>query len=140
MGKLNPNTKGLIMVVDDEVDTREILGSMLEKLNYDYMLVKDGNDAIQKYESLRESIDLVMLDIFIPKMGGKEIYEKLSKINPDVNVLAISGYGEETEEVKSLLNILNTKKTDFILKPFDLEILDQKIDSIMEKRETAAHT
>lgn len=128
------NAKGLIMVVDDEVDTREILGSMLGKLRYNCLLVESGKDAIDKYKSSKEKIDLVLLDIFIPQMSGKEIYEKLREIDPDISVLGISGYGEEMNEVKDFLSALNHTHADFIVKPFDMSVLDQKIDALLTKK------
>ena len=128
------NAKGLIMVVDDEVDTREILGSMIGKLNYNCLLVESGKDAIEKYKTSKEKIDLVLLDIFIPQMSGKEIYEKLKEINPDISVLGISGYGEEMNEVKDFLNSLNHNHADFIVKPFEMNVLDKKIKALLSKK------
>ncbi len=138
MGKDIENSKGLIMVIDDEVDTREILGSMLESINYDPLLVKSGKEAIDKYKELKEEIDLVMLDIFIPRMSGSEIYKKLLEIDPDVIALVISGYGKETNEVKDLLSILKDKNADYITKPFDLKALGQKIEKLLRGKKKVA--
>jgi DNA-binding NtrC family response regulator len=132
LGKDIESSKGLIMVIDDEVDTREILGSMLESINYKHLLVKNGKEAIDKYKEFKEEIDLVMLDIFIPKMSGSEIYKRLFEIDPGVIALVISGYGKETKEVKDLLSILKDKDADYITKPFDLKTLGQKIEKLLK--------
>ena len=134
MDKTVGTQKGLIMVVDDEVDTREILGAMLEKLNYGCLLVDNGREALDKYKPLKEKVDLVLLDIFIPQMSGVEIYKKLMEINPGISVLGISGYSEERSEVKEFLNTLNQNHADFIVKPFDLNVLDQKITALLHKK------
>jgi DNA-binding NtrC family response regulator len=138
LGKDIESSKGLIMVIDDEVDTREILGSMLESINYDHLLVKNGKEAIDKYKELKEEIDLVMLDIFIPKMSGSEIYKRLFEIDPGVIALVISGYGKETNEVKDLLSILKDKDADYITKPFDIKTLEQKIEKLLKGKKKVA--
>ncbi len=130
----NESSKGLIMVIDDEVDTREILGSMLESLDYQYILIKSGKEAIEEYGKRKNEIDLIMLDIFMPKMSGAEIYKKLEQIDRDITVLAISGYGKETAEVQDLLRILKDKGTDFITKPFDLKTLGHKIKTLLSEK------
>ncbi len=126
--------KGLVMVIDDEVDTREILGSMLGALDYECLPVKNGKEAIEKYKGLKEKIDLVMLDIFIPQMSGAEIYKELAEVNPDIHVLVISGYGEERSEVQNLLGSLNKTTTDFVVKPFTINTLQQKITKLTEPK------
>jgi DNA-binding NtrC family response regulator len=138
LGKNIESSKGLIMVIDDEVDTREILGLMLESINYDHLLVKNGKEAIDKYKELKEEIDLIMLDIFMPKMSGSEIYKKLFEIDPGIIALVISGYGKETNEVKDLLSILKDKNADYITKPFDLETLGQKIEKLLKGKKKVA--
>ncbi len=139
MGKDIESSKGLIMVIDDEVDTREILGSMLQAINYDHLLMKSGKEAIDKYKELKEEIDLVMLDIFMPRMSGSEIYKKLFEIDPEIVVLVVSGYGKETSEVQGLLSILKDKDADYITKPFDLKTLEEKIEKLLKcKKKVAA--
>ncbi len=132
------NSKGLIMVVDDEVDTREILGSMLAAINYDHLPVKSGKEAIEKYKELKEEIDLVMLDIFMPRMPGAEIYKNLFEIDPDIVVLVVSGYGKETSEVQGLLSILKDKNADYITKPFDLRTMDYEIEKLLKGKKKVA--
>ncbi len=95
--KENDNEKlhhggGTIMLVEDEKDLVEILGVILTELGYDIITASDGKEALHIYRDAGKQIDLVITDIIMPKMGGKELYEQIVKINPDVKFVFTSGY------------------------------------------------
>ncbi|MDH4204078.1 MAG: response regulator, partial [Desulfobacteraceae bacterium] len=74
-------------------------------------------------------IDIVIMDIIMPEMGGGELYDKLKEINPDVKVLLSSGY-----DIKGLASkILSRGCNGFIQKPYEIKDLSQKIREILEK-------
>lgn len=88
--------KGTILVVDDEPVLRTLARTMLEKLGYQTMLAGDGEEALQVYREHGASIDLVLLDMIMPKMGGRECVNHLLQINPQVKVVISTGFSLES--------------------------------------------
>jgi len=86
---------GKIMVVEDEQDLVEILDVMLTELGYDVITATDGEKALVTYREVGKQVDMVISDIIMPRMGGKELYEKLKKINPGVKFVFTSGYASQ---------------------------------------------
>jgi CheY-like chemotaxis protein len=118
-----------VLLVDDEEAIRQVGRELLEAMGYRVLLASNGEEAIELYGSHNKDIDLVLLDIVMPQMGGGETYEKMKQINPDVKVLLLSGYsidGEATE-------ILERGCNGFIQKPFTMKELSGKIREIVEK-------
>jgi nitrogen-specific signal transduction histidine kinase/CheY-like chemotaxis protein len=118
-----------VLLVDDEEAIRQVGQELLEAMGYHVLLASNGEEAIELYEKHGDEIDLVLLDIVMPHMGGGETYERIKEINPDVRVLLLSGYsidGEATE-------ILERGCNGFIQKPFTMKELSGKIRDIVEK-------
>ena len=121
---------GTILLVDDEHMVLGVSVKMLEKLGYAVLEAKGGKEAIDIYEAHKNEIDLVILDMIMPGMGGGETYDRMKEINPDVRVLLSSGYsidGEATE-------ILKRGCHGFIQKPFKMEELLGKVTQTMGER------
>jgi PAS domain S-box-containing protein len=124
-------TKGeTILLVDDEQLIREVSREMLEVSGYNVLLAGSGQEAIDIYKDHQDPINLVILDLIMPEMGGGEVYDRLKEINPGVKVLLSSGYsinGEATE-------IIERGCDGFIQKPFRILDLSQKINKILDKQ------
>jgi two-component system cell cycle sensor histidine kinase/response regulator CckA len=118
-----------ILLVDDDQVILEVGKEMLTTLNYKVLLASGGNEAINFYNSNKDKIDLVILDMIMPGMGGRETYETLKRINPEIKVLLCSGYninGEATEVMRQGAN-------DFIRKPYTMKELSHTIRKILDK-------
>ncbi len=103
--------------------------SMLEALGYTVLSEKRGKDAIETYKKNKDGIDLVILDMVMPEMGGDETYDRLKKIDPNIKVLLSSGYS-----IEGLANtIMDRGCNGFIQKPFGIKDLSLKIRSILDK-------
>ncbi len=87
--------KGRIMVVDDESVIRNTAYGMLSSMGYEVLLAQDGEEALKIYKSENEKIDLVILDMVMPKISGKETFERLKKIDKSVKVIFSSGFSPE---------------------------------------------
>ena len=89
--------------------------------------------AIELYQKHKNIFDLVALDMIMPEMSGKETYERLKKIDPDVKVLLVSGYSLN----KQVEELMDLGCNGFIQKPFDILQLSQKIRDVLmaERRE-----
>ena len=118
-----------ILLVDDEEMIIDVGGQLLEKLGYAVLEARGGREAIQIYQENKDNIDMIILDMIMPDMGGSEVYDKIKTINPEVKVLLSSGYsvdGQATEILKRGCN-------GFLQKPFNLKKLSKKIREVLNK-------
>ncbi|MBW1730771.1 MAG: PAS domain S-box protein [Deltaproteobacteria bacterium] len=119
---------GTILLVDDEEFIIQVGAKMLESLGYHVMVATSGKGALAIYEKEKDQVDLVILDLILPEMGGGQIYDRLKEINPKVKVLLSSGYTINGEASDIMARGCN----GFIQKPFDLNELSQKLSAILE--------
>ncbi len=117
-----------LLYVDDEVIVRKVGQELLETLGYRVIAAEGGRQAISIYEQSCDKIDLVLLDIAMPHMGGGETYDRLKEINSDVKALLSSGYNIDDEARE----ILERGCNGFIQKPFRLEALSLTIRKILD--------
>ena len=118
-----------VLLVDDEDMIIDVGQDILKSLGYEVLPVRGGEEAVEVYKKNHDKIDMVILDMIMPDMGGRETYDRLKEINPDIKVLLSSGYsidGQATE-------ILERGCDDFIQKPFNITDLSQKIRKIFDK-------
>lgn len=92
---------GTILLVDDEDIVRTTAKMQLEILGYNIVDAANGSEAVAHYREKWQQIDLVLLDMIMPVMNGKDCFAELKKINPDVRVILSSGYSRE-EDIASL--------------------------------------
>jgi CheY-like chemotaxis protein len=83
-----------ILFVEDEEALLESVGNFLESKGYKVYTAKDGNDAVRLYAEHAKEIDLVLTDIGLPGITGKDVFKKIKDINPDVKVILASGFFE----------------------------------------------
>jgi CheY-like chemotaxis protein len=103
---------------------------MLESLGYQVKSVSSGSDAIDILMSKQLRIDLVILDMVMPRMNGRETFEKIKIIDPKMKVLVSSGYSKETQIEK----MIESGCRGFILKPFDVATLSEKLNGVFKTR------
>ena len=84
-----------ILLVDDEEMIRDFGRKLLESRGYTVITAADGREAVEMYERLRDRISLVLLDLIMPRMGGKACLENLLKIDPDLRIIISSGYSQD---------------------------------------------
>ncbi len=105
---------GCILVVDDEPVIRTTAHNILQELGYTVILAIDGREGLEIYQQRHAQIDLVLLDMVMPRMGGMECFHELRKVNPATRVLISSGFARDggLQELQQL-GILG-----FIKKPY----------------------
>jgi len=91
-----------ILVIDDDHSVNKITSALLESMGYHVLKALTGAQAIELYKKNKNSIDLVLLDMVLPEMDGKKIYQELKKIKPDVKALIISGYSKDDKAQETL--------------------------------------
>jgi PAS domain S-box-containing protein len=88
---------GTILLVDDEEMIRQTGKLMLEDLGYDVLLADDGQEAVRIYEEMADQIDLVILDMIMPVMNGRQAFESIRRLNPFCAVMIASGFSREKD-------------------------------------------
>ena len=124
----HPIANYTVLVVDDEPDLRDMLSSMLQDEDHRVIACSNGVEALETYRESGQSIDLVILDMVMPEMGGYEAYLEMRKINPDVKVLLSSGYAINDETQR----ILDAGVRGLLQKPYRKADLLDMMWSIME--------
>ncbi len=130
-GVSNETLKGTetVLLVDDEDRIVDIGKKILKIMGYKVLVARSGKEAIELYKKNQARIDIVVLDMIMPEIGGGEAYDRLKEINPHVRVLLSSGYsinGEATE-------ILERGCNGFVQKPFSMKELSRRIREILDK-------
>ena len=118
-----------ILLVDDEDMIWDVLMDMLQSLGYQVILAGDGKEAVEIYGANPGKIDLVILDMLMPNMGGRETFFILKELDPKVRVLASSGYVSED----AIQDIMDSGAAGFLRKPYRLADLARKIREIFAK-------
>jgi nitrogen-specific signal transduction histidine kinase len=118
-----------VLLVDDEDMIIDVGSKILKSLGYRTLTAKDGEEAIEVYQANKSKIDVVILDVIMPGIGGGETYDGLKKINPKVKVLLSSGYSLDEQATE----IMDRGCNGFIQKPFLIKQLSQKIRDILDR-------
>ncbi len=119
-----------VLIVDDEAMILDVGEELLKEMGYKVLLARSGKEAVELYRKYKHEIDLVILDMIMPDMGGGEAYDTMKENNPKIKVLLSTGYsirGQATE-------ILERGCNGFIQKPFKIKELSRKIREILDKQ------
>lgn len=127
-----PGGTETILVAEDERALRDIASKMLTALGYTALLAADGMEALEIFRSKSEDIDLVMLDIVMPKMHGSEVYKEIRKIKPSIPVIFVTGYNlAETQ-----MDFVAEEGFEAIQKPYMIATLGDKLRKILDSSKT----
>jgi CheY-like chemotaxis protein len=125
-----PRGKEHLLVIEDEASVREIARDMLSDLGYTVAVASDGKTGVDAFRARQGSIDLILLDMNMPLMGGRRAFEELKKINPGIRIVILTGYGKGVIEPSSFPGEVN----GFVQKPFQLEELAVKVRQALDTR------
>ncbi len=118
--------KTSVLVVDDESVIRELIKDVLTSKNIGVIPASDGIEGYEKFLANKDHIGLVILDIIMPGMDGKELYYKIKEIKKDVKVIITSGYSKHN--VKD--ELLQAGADNYLSKPFNINELTALLDII----------
>ena len=118
---------GTILVIEDEEVVIDVICTMLERLGYRIVLAKTGTHAVDIARTFDGDIDLAILDIVLPDMGGKDIYPLIMEARQNLKVIVCSGYSIEGPAQE----ILDAGAQAFIQKPFSMETLSKKLKGVL---------
>ena len=123
-----PQGSEMILVVDDHETIWDFLIEALQMLGYSVLLAENGLDAVTIYEENPGMVDLVLLDMIMPKAGGHETFLKLKAIDSNVKVLLSSGFVNE----KAVEDLLAQGACGFLPKPHRLPVVAKAIRDVLD--------
>lgn len=119
----------LILVVDDNADVRSTVKNILIELNYTVLEAGDGLEAVELFTSRQDEIDIILMDVVMPRLGGVKAFERIKSIRPDIKVVFTTGYDRDD----ALKKEMPASEFSIIAKPFNIANLShtirQKLDS-----------
>jgi two-component system, cell cycle sensor histidine kinase and response regulator CckA len=123
-----------ILVVEDEEAVRNLAGRILSEVGYTVLAAANGHEALLICERHQEAISLVLTDIIMPQMGGKQLAEHLARLYPNLRVLFMSGYTDDAIVKHGVLD----EGTHFIGKPFSPADLTRMVRRVLDSETTSA--
>ncbi len=118
---------GIILLADDEEFMRDAGRMMLESLGYEIMLAENGQKAVEMYERNSDKIDIVILDMVMPRMNGREAFKKIISINPEAKIIIASGFSREGK----INSLFNEGLRAFVKKPYRQAEIAQILQNVL---------
>jgi two-component system, cell cycle sensor histidine kinase and response regulator CckA len=117
------------LVVEDQDGIRDIVRESLRRNGYKVLIAVDGNEALQMASAYQDPIHLLVTDLVMPNIGGRELAQRLTPLRPGMKVLFMSGYSEH-----SALDIEATSQAATVLqKPFSLDALARNVRRVLDE-------
>lgn len=122
-----------IVVVDDDAEMRQFVSDTLTAAGYDVTLARSGDEAMHLCEKHQATIQLVIADVVMPHLSGRQLASKLGNLHPDTKVLLMSGYPNVTGFFDGIVGRAEPVKVEFnfLQKPFSPAVLIQKVRELL---------
>ncbi len=118
-----------ILIAEDDIHVRELVKQLLEISGYNVIEARDGEDALDTFIKNKDEIHLLLLDVIMPKKNGKEVYDEIKKLRPDIKAIFISGYSADIIHNKGILE----EGLEFLSKPIFQETLLNKVREVLDR-------
>ncbi len=125
-----PYGQETILIAEDDEEVRNLGRSLLEECGHTVIIAENGADAVENFSAYADSISLVILDVVMPKMNGRQALEAIREMQPDVRVLFMSGYTAEIVAAKGVLE----GDLDFMEKPIIPKTFLHKVREILDRQ------
>jgi CheY-like chemotaxis protein len=119
-----------LLLVEDEEGVRDLAREVLEARGYRVLAAANGAEALAVFRAATEPFDLIVTDVIMPQMGGKELAERLAAERPGLKVLFMSGYTDEAIAQHGVLD----RQTALLEKPFTPDTLARKVREVLDSR------
>jgi len=118
-----------VLVVDDDAAVRAVASKVLRRSGYDVLEAGGGREALELVHARHGAVDLLLTDVVMPEVGGRELSERLRASYPEVRVLFMSAYTED----EVILQGVRVAEVDFLMKPFNLESLTRSVKEVLAR-------
>jgi two-component system cell cycle sensor histidine kinase/response regulator CckA len=108
-----------VLVIDDEPAVREVAKTMLEKAGFKVLLAPDGDSGVKLFQERSREINVVLLDLLMPRMNGELVFDEIRRLKPDAQVVLSSGYSEK----EAVRRFAKRGLAGFLQKPFQMDIM-----------------
>jgi two-component system cell cycle sensor histidine kinase/response regulator CckA len=122
-------TKQTILLVDDDDHVRDLAARILKRAGYDILTAGNGKEALQLYTKEHDTIALVILDLIMPEMGGKECLGELLKVDPEAKVIISTGASADDE----LKEAVKPYAKSLVNKPYEISQLLHAVQAALEE-------
>ncbi len=129
VNEVTPHGTETILLVEDEPGVRKVAMKALQTHGYRVLTASDGADALRLIQSFHEPIDLLLTDVVMPGMSGRELREEIERIRPIRQVIYTSGYTDDAV----VRHGISASECDFIQKPFSVPVLLKKVRSVLDR-------
>lgn len=124
-----PAATPIVLAVDDESTILALARDLLELSGYRVLTARNGEEALRIFREHEARIDLVLLDLTMPVMGGLECFRRMRAVDPGVRVIISSGFSSES----SAAEMLREGAVDYLSKPYDIQVLARIVDAALRK-------
>ncbi len=124
-----PGAVTTVLAVDDESTVLALARDLLELNGYRVLTARNGEEALRVFREHRARVDLVLLDLTMPVMGGLECFRQMRALDPGVRVVISSGFSSES----SAAEMLREGAVDYLAKPFDIQVLARVVRDALQK-------
>ncbi len=122
-----------IFIVEDNVQVRNLARLILIGAGYEVLEAVDGIDALKQFHLRKEEIDLVVMDVVMPRMGGKDVMERMRRDKPGIKIIFTSGYS--ASEIHT--NFILEEGLEFISKPYSTDVLRARVRAVLDGEKTS---
>ncbi|UCE78775.1 MAG: CHASE domain-containing protein [Nitrospiraceae bacterium] len=127
IGATHPATETILLAEDDK-RVRKLIKDILEHRGYNVIMAEDGDDALVKFNENQARVQLLLLDVIMPKKNGKDVYDEISRMKPGIKALFLSGYTADIIHKKGIIE----DGLSFIMKPVSIKDLLDKVRAVLE--------
>jgi PAS domain S-box-containing protein len=117
-----------ILLVEDDPDVSKFVGDILKQYGYDVIFAYDGQEAIDRFIENKDRIHMILMDMIMPRKNGKEAYDEIRVIKPEVKILYSSGYTSDFIKDRGV----SDESIEIVMKPVNPIVLLQKIRSVLD--------
>ena len=118
-----------VLLAEDGEEVRSLMKRVFEKNGYGVIEAVDGEDAVDKFMKNRDKIHFLLFDVIMPSKSGKQAYDEIKKIKPDIKVIFMSSYGDDIISKRDIIN----EGLDYILKPVSSIKLLEKVREVLDR-------
>ncbi|HEV7746616.1 MAG TPA: ATP-binding protein [Pyrinomonadaceae bacterium] len=134
-----PDTLGgteTILLAEDDEGLRRLACDVLDHLGYSVLLASNGEETVQVFEQNRGRVDLLLLDVMMPQMGGPEAYERIRRIDGEVPLIFMTGYSQDLVKSRFIKQNIDVGEMGAVIiqKPYSIEMLGRKIREVLDAR------